>query len=219
MRRGCCPDTPGKPDALLQHLHETRRLGPQDRVALTIEPGERIVVPGSTASSTLMELDAESPSTKGSSRWVPRREMNTFLRTRDEGRSLTRARSSPWCHSSSYGPKLGRSARFGERTAIGAKCHRGDWLGLAGQRHRESLRGRTPRTSQRSARVSSTGRGCSAGHRLRSPKSFGVATSRRSLCPTLPASRGCGGKRWLHVLAPWLVSERWSLGAPASEGA
>src|SRR5947208_12948899 len=38
MRRGCCPDTPDKPDALLQHLHETHRLGPQDRVAITIEP-------------------------------------------------------------------------------------------------------------------------------------------------------------------------------------
>jgi hypothetical protein len=38
-------------------------MNPQDRVALTIEPGERIVVPGS--SSTLMELDAESPIYKG----------------------------------------------------------------------------------------------------------------------------------------------------------
>jgi hypothetical protein len=65
MRRGCCPDTPGKPDALLQHPHEIRRLGLQDRVALTIEPGERIVVPGSTASSTLMEPDTDSLSTKG----------------------------------------------------------------------------------------------------------------------------------------------------------
>jgi hypothetical protein len=57
--------------------------------------------------------------------------MNTFLRTREEGRSLTRARSSPWCHSSSYGPKLGRSASFGERTAIGLNAIEGTgsaWL-------------------------------------------------------------------------------------------
>ena len=185
-------------------------------------PGARIVVPGSTASSTLMEPRHRQPSTKGSSRWIPGENINTFLRTRDEGQSLTRARSSPWCYPSSHGPKLGRSASFGEWTAFGAKCHRGDWLGPAwagDHSGSESLRGRTPRRSQRSARISSTGRGRSAGHRLHSPKSFGVATSRRSICPTLPAARGYGGKRWLHVLAPRLVSERWSPGAPASEGA